>query len=64
MIAKLIVSGDTRAQAIERSVAALQSFRIEGIKTNIPLHLRIVQDAAFRAGELDTHFLEHHAKPA
>jgi acetyl-CoA carboxylase biotin carboxylase subunit len=64
MIAKLIVSGATRAEAIERSVAALQSFRIEGIKTNIPLHLRIVQDAAFRAGELDTHFLEHHAKPA
>jgi acetyl-CoA carboxylase biotin carboxylase subunit len=64
MIAKLIVSGDTRAQAIERSVKALQDFRIEGIKTNIPLHLRIVQDAAFRAGELDTHFLEHHAKPA
>ncbi|WNZ60335.1 ATP-grasp domain-containing protein [Myxococcus sp. MxC21-1] len=64
MIAKLIVTGETRAQAIERSVAALQSFRIEGIKTNIPLHLRIVQDAAFQAGELDTHFLEHHAKPA
>ncbi|WP_163787332.1 acetyl-CoA carboxylase biotin carboxylase subunit [Myxococcus vastator] len=64
MIAKLIVTGETRAQAIERSVAALQTFRIEGIKTNIPLHLRIVQDAAFQAGELDTHFLEHHAKPA
>ncbi|NVJ07972.1 ATP-grasp domain-containing protein [Myxococcus sp. AM001] len=64
MIAKLIITGETRAQAIERSVAALQAFRIEGIKTNIPLHLRIVQDAAFQAGELDTHFLEHHAKPA
>lgn len=64
MIAKLIVTGETRAQAIERSVTALQSFRIEGIKTNIPLHLRIVQDAAFQAGELDTNFLEHHAKPA
>jgi acetyl-CoA carboxylase biotin carboxylase subunit len=63
MIAKLIVSGKDRAEAIERSVGALQNFRIEGIKTNIPLHLRIVQDAAFRAGELDTHFLEHHAKP-
>jgi acetyl-CoA carboxylase biotin carboxylase subunit len=63
MIAKLIISGKDRAEAIERSVGALQSFRIEGIKHNIPLHLRIVQDAAFRAGELDTHFLEHHAKP-
>ncbi|XXF76445.1 acetyl-CoA carboxylase biotin carboxylase subunit [Myxococcaceae bacterium GXIMD 01537] len=63
MIAKLIVSGKDRTEAIERSVGALQAFRIEGIKTNIPLHLRIVQDAAFRAGELDTHFLEHHARP-
>jgi acetyl-CoA carboxylase biotin carboxylase subunit len=63
LIAKLIVSGATRAEAIERSVAALQSFRIEGIKTNIPLHLRIVQDPAFRAGELDTRFLEQHARP-
>jgi acetyl-CoA carboxylase biotin carboxylase subunit len=63
MIAKLIITGKDRAEAIERSVGALQNFRIEGIKTNIPLHLRIVQDATFRAGELDTHFLEHHAKP-
>jgi acetyl-CoA carboxylase, biotin carboxylase subunit len=63
MIAKLIVSGATRAKAIERSIAALEQFRIEGIKTNIPLHLRILRDPAFRAGELDTRFLEHHAKP-
>jgi acetyl-CoA carboxylase biotin carboxylase subunit len=63
MIAKLIVSGATRAEAIERSIAALQNFRIEGIKTNIPLHLRILQEPVFRAGDLNTRFLEHHAKP-
>jgi acetyl-CoA carboxylase biotin carboxylase subunit len=63
MIAKLIVSGATRAEAIERSIRALESFRIEGIKTNIPLHLRILKSEAFRAGELDTRFLENHAKP-
>jgi acetyl-CoA carboxylase biotin carboxylase subunit len=63
MIAKLIVSGATRAQAIERSIAALEQFRIEGIKTNIPLHLRILRSPAFSAGELDTRFLENHAKP-
>jgi acetyl-CoA carboxylase biotin carboxylase subunit len=63
MIAKLIVSGATRAEAIQRSIAALESFRIEGIKTNIPLHLRILRDAAFQAGQLDTRFLENHAKP-
>ena len=63
MIAKLIVSGATRTEAIERSIAALQNFRVEGIKTNIPLHLRILQDPVFRAGDLNTRFLEHHAKP-
>jgi acetyl-CoA carboxylase biotin carboxylase subunit len=63
MIAKLIVSGATRAEAIERSIQALQGFRVEGIKTNIPLHLRILRDPVFRAGDLDTRFLEHHAKP-
>lgn len=63
MIAKLIVSGATRAQAIERSIKALEQFRIEGIKTNIPLHLRILKDPAFAEGRLDTRFLENHAKP-
>jgi acetyl-CoA carboxylase biotin carboxylase subunit len=63
LLAKLIVSGPTRDEAIERAQRALASFRIEGIKTNIPLHQRIVADAAFREGKLDTHFLEHHAKP-
>ncbi|HEX8699424.1 MAG TPA: biotin carboxylase N-terminal domain-containing protein [Myxococcaceae bacterium] len=63
MIAKLIVSGTTRDQAIERSIQALENFRIEGIKTNIPLHLRILRSEAFRTGQLDTRFLEQHAKP-
>ncbi|MBF5044420.1 acetyl-CoA carboxylase biotin carboxylase subunit [Aggregicoccus sp. 17bor-14] len=63
MIAKLIISGATREEAIARAKTALENFRIEGIKTNIPLHLRIVQDPAFAAGQLDTRFLENHAKP-
>jgi len=63
MIAKLIISGKDRAQVLSRAEAALAGFEIEGIKTNVPLHRRIVADPAFRAGELDTHFLEHHAKP-
>ncbi|MBE2250596.1 MAG: biotin carboxylase [Myxococcus sp.] len=63
MIAKLIVSGDTRAQAISRAKEALANFRIEGIKHNVPLHLRILESEAFVAGRLDTRFLEHHAKP-
>ena len=63
LLAKLIVSGKSRAEAIQRSENALQRFDIQGLKNNVPLHLRIVRDQAFQAGELDTHFLEHHAKP-
>ena len=64
MIAKLIVSGATRDEAIERSAHALSSFMVEGIKTNIPLHLQIVHDPAFRSGAVDTSFLEHLGKPS
>ena len=63
MIAKLIVSGVDRPQAIARAAKALAEFKVEGIKTNIPLHQRIVKDPAFLAGDLDTRFLENHAKP-
>jgi acetyl-CoA carboxylase, biotin carboxylase subunit len=62
MLAKLIVVGRDRAQAIARAEAALADFRVEGIKTNIALHLRIVRDRAFQEGALDTHFLEKHAQ--
>jgi len=62
LIAKLIVSGASREEAIERSIRALSSFVIEGIKTNIPLHLRILQDAGFRSGAVDTSFLERLGK--
>jgi acetyl-CoA carboxylase, biotin carboxylase subunit len=62
MVAKLIVAGKDRAEAIARAEAALSDFRVEGIKTNIPLHLRIVRDRAFQEGALDTHFLEKHAQ--
>ncbi len=62
LIAKLIVSGATRQEAIDRSIRALGSFAVEGIKTNIPLHLRILQDASFRSGAVDTSFLDRLAK--
>ena len=45
-----------------RADEALQHFTVEGIKHNIPLHLRIVRDEAFKQGALDTKFLEKHAK--
>ena len=58
LLAKLIVHAKTRALAIERLAKALDGFRVEGVKTNLPLHRRIVASEAFARGELDTHFLE------
>lgn len=58
LIAKLIVSGPSRAVAIDRAIGALERFTLEGPKTNIPLHLRILRSEAFREGRLSTRFLE------
>jgi acetyl-CoA carboxylase biotin carboxylase subunit len=58
MIGKLIVHGEDREGAIARMRMALTEIIIEGIKTNVPLHLDIVHDAAFRAGGTNIHYLE------
>jgi len=59
LVAKLIAYGRDRAEAIVRMEGALDGFVVEGIKTIIPLHKRILADPDFRAGKFDTHFLEH-----
>ena len=58
LIAKLIVHGGDRAEAVARMRRALEMFFVEGIKTSIPLHQRIFAEPDFVAGHLDTHFLE------
>jgi acetyl-CoA carboxylase biotin carboxylase subunit len=58
MIAKLIVRGKDRDEAIARMTRALDMFIIEGIHTTIPLHRRILRDTEFRAGNFDTKFME------
>jgi acetyl-CoA carboxylase biotin carboxylase subunit len=58
LVAKVIAHGRDRAEAIARMGAALGEFTIEGVKTNIPLHLRILDDPDFRAGRTHTRFLE------
>jgi acetyl-CoA carboxylase biotin carboxylase subunit len=58
MLAKLIVHGATRAQAIARLRSALDALVVEGVKTNVPLHRRIAASHEFAAAELDTRFLE------
>jgi acetyl-CoA carboxylase biotin carboxylase subunit len=58
LIAKLIVRGRDRPEAVARMRRALEMFVIEGIKTSIPLHRKILADPDFEAGRLDTHFIE------
>ena len=58
MIAKVITHGESREQALSRMHGALQEMVIDGIKTNIPLHRRLVTDSAFRRQPVDIHYLE------
>jgi acetyl-CoA carboxylase biotin carboxylase subunit len=58
MIAKLIAYGDTREIAMARMRIALSEMFIDGIKTNIPLHEKIMDDSAFQAGGVNIHYLE------
>ncbi|MGE7637456.1 acetyl-CoA carboxylase biotin carboxylase subunit [Peribacillus frigoritolerans] len=57
MIAKLVVSGDSRDNAIERLREALASYKIEGIKTNLPLLMEIISHEAFSKGDTTTDFI-------
>ena len=58
LIAKLIVHGTTRAEAIARMSRALEEFVVDGIRTTLPLHQRIMADAEFQAGDYTIHWLE------
>ena len=58
MIAKLIVWGETRAQAILRMRRALEEYRIVGVNTNIPFHQTMMDSHRFMGGQYDTRFVE------
>ena len=58
MIGKLICYGETRAEAFGRMRNALDEIIIEGIKTNIELHMRILRDPSFAQGGTNIHYLE------
>ena len=58
MIAKVIVHARNRNIAIQRMQSALEEMIIDGIKTNIPLHQRILGDREFQKGGPDIHYLE------
>ena len=58
LIAKLVVRGRDRDQAIRRSIRALNEFKIEGVETTIPAHLRILEGPDFSAGTIHTRLVE------
>ncbi len=60
LLAKLIAHGETRAEAILRMRRALDEFRLSGIKTTIPFHIKMMNHARFQGGQLDTNFLDNH----
>ena len=58
LIAKLIIWENDRKSAIARSVRALEEFKIEGVRTTIPFHKRILANKKFIKGQIHTHFIE------
>ena len=64
LIAKLIVHADTRDDAIMRMQRALEEFIVEGVKTSIPMHQKILADPDFQQGNISTKFMERYYNPA
>jgi len=62
LIAKMIVWGTDRIHAIRRARRALEEFKIEGIKTTIPFHLKVLENEQFINGNFDTSFIEKYFK--
>jgi acetyl-CoA carboxylase biotin carboxylase subunit len=60
LVAKVIVWGKTRQDAIERMKRALGEFAIEGIQTTIPFHQRLLEHEVFLSGDFNTGFLDHY----
>jgi len=63
LLAKLIIWGETRAEAIARSRRALEEFIIDGIPTTIPFHEKVVANEAFGRGDVHTNFIAAHMLP-
>jgi acetyl/propionyl-CoA carboxylase alpha subunit len=57
LFAKVVVWGDGRNTVIERMKRALSEMRVEGVETNIPFHLMVLEDNSFKKGDIDTTFI-------
>lgn len=63
MLSKLITYGQTREQAIERMIKAIDDYAITGVATTLPFGKYVMQHEAFRSGHFDTHFVQNHFDP-
>ena len=59
LIAKLIVHGTNRQEAIKTMHRALSEFYIAGIKTTIPFHIKLMENTSFKKGDISTHFVQN-----
>ncbi len=64
LVAKLMAHGKDRAEAIARMRRALEMSVVEGIRTTIPLHLKVLADADYQAGRINTAFMERYQPKA
>ncbi len=64
MIAKLVTWGQTREEAIDRMVRAIDEYRITGLQTTLPFGRFVMLHPAFRSGDFDTHFISKYFTPA
>ncbi len=64
LVAKLVITGATREIALKRAMRALNEYVIEGIKTNIPFHKRVLTHSGFAAGRYDTRIVEEILSPS
>jgi len=58
LLAKLVIWGRDRGEALARARWALAQFRVEGVPTTIPFHLRVLEHPLFQAGAVSTHFID------
>ena len=63
LVAKLVITGATREIALRRAARALNEYVIEGIKTNIPFHKRVLAHPGFMAGQYDTRIVDQILNP-
>jgi acetyl-CoA carboxylase biotin carboxylase subunit len=63
MIAKLIVYGNDRKEAIERMIRAIDDYHISGVKTTLDFCRMVMNHEAFVSGNFDTHFVKNHFRP-